>query len=550
MPLILGDYTIKEITGPVSISILSSRPNFPIKQSIILFGDHHQRKDTSFCIDPECYDLSIEMINILNNVGAEYRGQLKVEFFFEAPFSIYGTEDEEELDKPYIVTMDENIKLAKQILRPEMLEMNPDELKYLMAQNDKAHKLYTKLLNEENKKSNSHMLDMIKLHTPCLQTKNTDIYRNRCDYKNINWHTIDIRDNITIDVNDNFMKFIIFVKETFSQCLYSKEEDIRYIFQFMNSKFADTNNHLLHILYNALNYNFEDLKNYTLASRRFQELIKKMDQSLFNSESFIELFRFYFSAEFMKIEHERRQNVDDLRKYREIIELMVKFDFYGDNVIKNKKLQNSFLDELVKITKTITKDERECYASFLTKIQAAMVDMYTILKMFKRQYKGVSSTDSKLSIIYIGQAHVINISHYLKYVYAFSTDYSYYYKKDKKRVVKIHDKINLNKKLGLINPVHTRLTNNSITKIVKYRSKKIRPSRRTPSSVYSSRHSMKSSSRNSRTPSSPRTKRIRDMGQLIIHPAFKDVSPVTHRVEGTHKERRRVEAQQKATGLP
>ena len=550
MPLILGDYTIKEITGPVSINILSSPSHFPLKQSIIFFGDYHQRKDTSFCIDPDCYDLSIEFINILNNIGAEYRAQLKVEFFFESGFSEYGTDYDE---GDYLVDMNANIRTAKQILRPDILDLNPIEIKYLMENNDKMHKIYVKLQKEKERESNSHMLDMINLHTPCLQVKSSDIYRHRCDYKNINWYNVDIRRNVDMDGTDNYIKIIVFIKDTFSQFLYTDKislDNLLIMFR-PRGKVAEEYKYLLNILYNALNYNFEDLSNYVLESRRFETVLAKINPELFIPASFVEIFKYYVSIEFMKLLHETPKfNMHDLKKYRDLIEVIMKYDYYNSSVDfqKDKELKNKFLDELVSITSTITEYEKNGYNLFITKLGSSIIDMYTILKLFKRQYRGVASRENKLSAIYIGHAHVLSISKYLTNVFGFTTDYSYYYKKDKKRVVKIHKKVNLNQKLGIINPVYRRSTNNSITKIVKYRSKKNVPGRRTPSTIYSSRHSIKSSSRHPKTPSSPRTKRIRDMGQLVIHPDFKHVSPVTHHVEGTHKERRRTDATKRAIG--
>lgn len=548
MPLILGDYAIKEITGPVSINILSSPSHFPLKQSIIFFGDYHERKDTSFCIDPDCYDLSIEFINILNNIGAEYRDQLKVDFFFESGFSEYGTDYDE---GDYLGNMNANIRTAKQILRPDILELNPAEIKYLMENNDKMHQIYVRLKKEQEKESNSHMLDMINLYKPCLQIKSSDIYRKMCDYKNINWYNVDIRGNSHIDNTDKFIKFISFITDSFTQFFNSNKDTLNDML-FMFSPFGKNaeSKYLLHILYNALNYNFDDLTNYILESKRFEPLLAKINPALFEPKSFVEIFRYYVSDEFMKLLHETPKFYkDDFKKYRDIIEIIIKYDYCNPsiNFLKNKELKNKFLDELISINSTITKYESSAYKMFSTKLQASMVDMYTILKLFKQQYRGVASRDSKLSAIYIGRAHVLSISKYLTTVFGFTTDYSYYYKKDKKRVVKIHKKVDLNQKLGLINPVHRRSTNNSITKIVKHRTKRI-GSRRTPSTVYSSRHSTQSVSRHLKTPSSPRTKRIRDMGQLVIHPDFKDVSPVTHHVEGTHKERRRLDATKRTIG--
>ena len=170
MPLILGDYSINKINGPLTMNCLSSSPY--IKDFyIILFGDRHNRIGSTQCKDPDCYELSDEFVDVLADVATKHKDDLRIEFYFETPLKLTDNDVDYEETK-------ENIYHSRRRLISQHVQLD-DRKAYLQGKS-----IIQQELDREDRE-NSHMIDMIKMFKPCIDKLSTRTYQELCAYKMI-----------------------------------------------------------------------------------------------------------------------------------------------------------------------------------------------------------------------------------------------------------------------------------------------------------------------------------------------------------------------------
>lgn len=404
----LYDQCINKISGPVSLTILKpTDDNYRnLKAPIfILFGDVHWSKenlcDNCICsklVDKCCYPIySYDFLKLADKLGSD--SNYPVYFSTEMGLKSRLTSGSQNKDE-YAKTRDSSKDYPLPLLT------------------DKIEACYSKELKE----------------------KHPDIYNELCPTKNIIWNAVDIRDFRTKDNFSNFLgNFFKILYHSFNYCIKPDKEKLESE-KNLKGEFGD-------IVYYNYNY-FKELDTYL----EVVNIISKIQNKKINSLVF---------KQFNKLDEDTKKVFGPLiiQFYKET--LNQEDEYFKENKVKLEKLLKDIVSYIVR-AKALGDDDIfdfDTFYEYLKYIEFAdtelllnlrnivmdlvstELDLYFLLRSFK------TPKDSKnplISIGYFGEAHIQNITLFLKDKLNYEPVY-YQYDGDNYRCLEIKKHIDLNK---------------------------------------------------------------------------------------------------------
>jgi hypothetical protein len=403
----LHDQCINKISGPVSLTILKpTDDNYRnLKAPIfILFGDIHWSNE-----------------NLCNNCVCSTVAR-------ECCYPIYSYDFLKLIDK---LGVDSNYPVhfsTEMGLKSYLTSKSQDKEKYIKSRDSSKHYPLPLLTNK-----------IEACYSKELKEKNPIIYDELCPTKNIIWNAVDTRDFTTKDNFSNFLgNFFKILYHSFNYTIKSGEEKLESE-KNLEGEFGD-------IIYYNYKY-FKELENYL----NVDDIICKIKNKEINSLVF---------KQFNKLEDDRKKIFGPLiiQFYKEI--LNEEYEYFKENKIKLQELLKKIIDFIVR-SKALSDDDMydiDTFNKFLIYIEdvdrhlllnlrnivmdlvSTELDLYFLLRSFKTP-KG--SKNPLISIGYFGNAHVKNISLFLKDKLNYEEVY-YQYDGDNDRCLEIKKHIDLN----------------------------------------------------------------------------------------------------------
>ena len=427
--MILKNYTINKIHGPVSMNILTSKNIDIIIPPIILFGDIHIETQENENISSQITDninyniTSEKFISILNEVA---KNDNNVDIYIEQKF-LYEKND---------------------------------------FKNDKYNDFNRDLIS--NEKTNQTLLEIISNHNECflnnLKNNDRDKYNIQCKYNNIRWHLSDARNFFDPNINKWFQyRYIESIMVNIQRCLIFIRDDLKHDNNLIKKSllldiFIKNYKNIYKI---KIEINDDDLMNIkkSLENVRFFFENKSKDHVVNNFIKSFVLNNYYIIKQMKYFDNELKKLFEQsFYKYCEYIydncynmyiiedsNFMLKIINTFIKII-DEKLNGEFIDEFIElnINRNLNFDT---YKYQIKSLFTILLDLYYILRMLK-----MNANKSTLHIGYFGAYHVKNISYYLDEI--LNTHKIFYEQKyDPKninRLISIDKNINFNKMIEKI----------------------------------------------------------------------------------------------------
>ena len=461
MPIILYDYAISTINGPVSICVLRSKiKSVGYDNTLILFGDYHSNKVYDPISTNESnfnYDF-IEKLNI-------FAENHTTEFYLEEWFSY----NLSRIERPNI----------KQEIRDKRLFMldpdNTDLLKEIKKRNPKQT-----VFQKENS-----MLEFAKLYQGCFYKKlRYDV--TLCPYKNIIWQYTDVRRNTNKNQFENVIDNGKIDFEFFVNMLYIKKHEIYKLHDNTDEHISNKSEKLKLIdVYindpeNYYNEDFTPITERDITNKDIQRIIERIEvnvnviqflKTLYYSFKNHKLYiKMLFSSKTINKQYSKLTNKYDLESFEKLFKYILQSKYlkttaYQDfnNIIrliellmhfiisKNVEDKNKYLKMINELD--ITYYEVSHLTTYFQALTSINLDFYFILRMNRFHI------NNKLMCLYIGNFHTNTIRHYLTEIVK-TYDIMYYYLDerhkpdftDTKVIIPDEIVINLNK---MIQPIKT-----------------------------------------------------------------------------------------------
>lgn len=469
MPLILDEYSIENINGPVSLRLLRPIDNGDKQNYYMIFGDIHTTsgyQDIDRKVDKKSVEMYPEFLIMLNMFAAKTTTEFYSEWFFDNMDSL-----------PKFDEIMENIRMDpknKKIIFKDFEEWVNDEYSNNRI-NASQYQMYRitmmelkNLLGLNNSKYNtsqlSNLIELQRVYKNCFDKKPL------CKLKNIKWQYGDIRKSYSYYFeNDkkNLKKFEIehlysyeslayfsdiitstaisehwklqipFTKENIDNFYNGIEEFMSIKHPIIGKRYDIMISHLFDFIIVMLsddNKYIDGILNSYKIKKQYDKL-NEFQKTIFTKDSFIQWLQYYKQKIFYSTYV--NSTLEDIIKFSEVLKLLKEYIFSKNETEKDELLLLLNTPENISI---LSEENLEKFNSICFMMPNILFDMYFLL----RSYSSIIAP-KKLIVGYFGANHEDAISHYLMNIV--STHVSDMYNENflgPRRMIDINESVNLN----------------------------------------------------------------------------------------------------------